>query len=58
MKILIEEHQYPAKAVEDVLDGITNLRDVDGKVDESKVKRFLDNLEVKNDKTPEPETQE
>lgn len=32
MKILIEEHQYPAKAVEDVLDGITNLRDVDGKV--------------------------
>lgn len=30
----------------------------DGKVDESKVKRFLDNLEVKNDKTPEPETQE
>ena len=30
----------------------------DGKVDESKVKRFLDNLEVKNDKTPEPEAQE
>ena len=32
MRIIIEEHQYPAKAVEDVLDGITNLRDVDGKV--------------------------
>ena len=32
MKILIEEHQYPAQAVENVLDGITNLRDVDGKV--------------------------
>ena len=32
MKILIEEHQYPAQAVENVLDCITNLRDVDGKV--------------------------
>ncbi len=29
-----------------------------GKVDESKVKRFLDNLKVKNDKTLEPEVQE
>ena len=28
------------------------------KVDESKVKRFLENLGVKNDKTPEPEAQE
>lgn len=32
MRIIIEEHQYPANAVEDVLDGITNLRDVEGKV--------------------------
>lgn len=30
----------------------------DGKVDECKVKRFLDNLEVENDKTLEPEAQE
>lgn len=35
-----------------------NFYTADGKVDESKVKRFLDNLEVKNDKTPEPEAQE
>ena len=32
MRIIIEEHQYPANVVEDVLDGITNLRDVEGKV--------------------------
>ena len=32
MRIIIEEHQYPASVVEDVLDGITNLRDVEGKV--------------------------
>lgn len=32
MKIIIEEYQYPAKTVEDVLDGITNLRDVEGNV--------------------------
>ena len=30
----------------------------DGKVDESMVKRFLENLGVKNDKTPKSETQE
>ena len=32
MRIIIEEHQYPAEDVNDVLDGITNLRDVEGKV--------------------------
>ena len=32
MRIIFEEHQYPANVVEDVLDGITNLRDVEGKV--------------------------
>lgn len=32
MKILIEEYQYPAESVKDVLDGISNLRDVQGKV--------------------------
>lgn len=32
MRILIEEHQYPASLVDPILDGITNLRNVDGKV--------------------------
>jgi len=32
MRIIIEEHQYPAESVRDVLDGITTLRDIDGKV--------------------------
>ena len=32
MRILIEEYKYQAKDVEDLLEGITNLRDVDGKV--------------------------
>jgi len=32
VRIIIEEHQYPAESVKDVLDGITNLRDVEGKV--------------------------
>ena len=32
MRIIIEGHQYPAEDVNDVLDGITNLRDVEGKV--------------------------
>lgn len=32
MRIIIEEHQYPAEAVKDVLEGITTLRDIDGKV--------------------------
>ncbi len=32
MRILIEEHRYPADLVKNFLDGITNLRDIDGKV--------------------------
>lgn len=32
MRIIIEEHQYPAEVVKDVLDGITTLRDIEGKV--------------------------
>lgn len=32
MRIIIEEHQYPADAVRHVLDGITTLRDIEGKV--------------------------
>ncbi|MCQ2218260.1 MAG: restriction endonuclease [Paludibacteraceae bacterium] len=32
MRILIEEHQYPASLVNPVLEGISNLRDVDGRV--------------------------
>lgn len=32
MRILIEEHQYPSELVDPILNGITNLRDVDGKV--------------------------
>lgn len=37
MQIIIEEHQYPAEAVRDVLNGISNLRDVDGMVSVSYV---------------------
>lgn len=32
MRIIIEEHQYPADTVREVLDGITTLRDVNGMV--------------------------
>lgn len=32
MHIIIEEHQYPADTVRKVLDGITTLRDIEGKV--------------------------
>lgn len=32
MRILIEEHQYPASLVNPVIEGISNLRDVDGRV--------------------------
>lgn len=32
MRILIEEHRYPADLVKNTLNGITNLRDIDGKV--------------------------
>lgn len=32
MRLIIEDHQYNAAVVKDVLDGITNLRDVDGNV--------------------------
>lgn len=32
MRIIIEEHQYPAGIVKDVLAGITSLRDIEGKV--------------------------
>lgn len=32
MRILIEEHQYPADAVHKVLDGITTLRDINGMI--------------------------
>lgn len=32
MRILIEEYQYEANAVREILDGISTLRDVDGKV--------------------------
>lgn len=32
MRILIEEYQYPADRVSNIIEGITNLRDVDGKI--------------------------
>lgn len=32
MRIIIEEHQYPADTVREVLDGITTLRDINGMV--------------------------
>jgi len=32
MRILIEEHQYPAKVVENIIVGLTNLRNIKGKV--------------------------
>lgn len=32
MRILIEEHQYPAEAVENIITGLTNLRNIKGKV--------------------------
>lgn len=32
MRILIEEYQYPSSLVDPILNGITNLRDMDGKV--------------------------
>lgn len=32
MRILIEEHQYPAEVVEDIIVGLTNLRNIKGKV--------------------------
>jgi len=32
MRILIEEHQYPAEAVENIIVGLTNLRNIKGKV--------------------------
>lgn len=32
MRIIIEEHQYPAEAVKQVLEGISSLRDIKGKV--------------------------
>ena len=32
MRILIEEHQYPAQKVENIIVGLTNLRNIDGKV--------------------------
>ena len=32
MKILIEEHLYQAKDIEEVIDGITTLRDINGKI--------------------------
>ena len=32
MRILIEEHQYPAEAVENIILGLTNLRNIKGKV--------------------------
>lgn len=40
MRILIEEHQYTASLVNPVLEGISNLRDVDGKVSVSYVGYF------------------
>ena len=32
MRILIEEHQYPAEVVENIITGLTNLRNIKGKV--------------------------
>ena len=32
MKILIEEHKYPGESVKNILDGISNLRDVENKI--------------------------
>ena len=32
MRILIEEHQYPAEVVENIIVGLTNLRNIKGKV--------------------------
>ena len=32
MRILIEEHQYPAEVVENIILGLTNLRNIKGKV--------------------------
>lgn len=32
MRILIEEYQYPAEKVRDIIEGITNLRDIDGRI--------------------------
>ena len=32
MRILIEEHQYPAEVVEKIILGLTNLRNIKGKV--------------------------
>ena len=32
MRILIEEHQYPAEVVENIIVGLTNLRNIKGRV--------------------------
>ena len=32
MRILIEEHQYPAEVVENIIEGLTNLRNIKGRV--------------------------